>query len=339
LLLGQSGGVPVANDYSRIHRLLRLLTLIQSDRGLNAARLAEICQTSPRTIYRDINVLREAGVPCHFDEATGGYRVRGDFFMPPVRLALDESLALIALAEHVGGAGQIPFMHQAARAVEKIWSQLPAKLREEAGELHEHMEIMLAQAMKEDGIGDVYETMRQAILSRRAVRCLYESPLSSEESSRSREPFLFRAYRLFWGQRAWYIIGHHSGHDEVRSLKLSRFTKLEVTNQPYSIPQQFSLNDHLGNAWRMIRGEKRYDIELWFSPEFAETISDTHWHDTQQIDYHEDGSITFRCSVDGLDEIVWWILSMGPHCIVRKPRVLINRVRDLATQTVARYET
>ena len=28
----------------------------------------------------------------------------------------------------------------------------------------------------------------------------------------------------------------------------------------------------------------------------------------------------FRCKVDGLDEIVWWILGMGPNCIVKQPK-------------------
>jgi predicted DNA-binding transcriptional regulator YafY len=327
----------VGNDYSRIHRLLRLLTLVQSDRGLNAERLAEICGTSTRTIYRDIGVLREAGVPCDFNDATGGYQIRRDFFMPPVQLALDESLALIALAEHVGGSGQIPFMRQAARAIEKIWSQLPAKLREDAGEMNEHMEIMLAAAMKEDGIGDVYEKIREAIVTRRALSCIYESPLSEDGNSRSREPFTFKPYRLFWGQRAWYAIGHHSAYDEIRSLKLSRFSMVEVTGQPYAIPDDFSLEAYLGKAWRMIRGESRYQIELWFDPAFAETIAETHWHDTQDIQFEEDGSITFRCEVDGLDEIVWWVLSMGPNCIVRQPPELIERVRELARQTAERY--
>lgn len=38
----------------------------------------------------------------------------------------------------------------------------------------------------------------------------------------------------------------------------------------------------------------------------------------------------FRCKVDGLDEIVWWILSMGPHCVVNKPPELADRVGELA---------
>ncbi len=70
----------------------------------------------------------------------------------------------------------------------------------------------------------------------------------------------------------------------------------------------FSLEDHLGNAWRMICGQKTYEVELLFDADFAENIADTARHKTQKIDWLEDGSIRFRCKVDGLDEIQWWIL-------------------------------
>ncbi len=87
----------------------------------------------------------------------------------------------------------------------------------------------------------------------------------------------------------------------------------------------------------MIRGKDAYEVVIDFNADFAETIADTHWHASQKIDQHEDGSITFRCKVDGLDEIVWWVLSMGPHCRVKKPKELATRVRDLAAKMVALY--
>jgi predicted DNA-binding transcriptional regulator YafY len=97
------------------------------------------------------------------------------------------------------------------------------------------------------------------------------------------------------------------------------------------------LSGHLGNAWRMIRGKKSHLVELHFDSEFADTIADTHWHSTQEVIWNGDDSITFRCKVDGLDEIVWWILSMGPHCVVKKPRELIEQVKSLAHAMVVQY--
>ena len=119
---------------------------------------------------------------------------------------------------------------------------------------------------------------------------------------------------------------------------MSRFSRIEPTDHSYTIPKTFSLNRHLGNAWRMIRGEKTFKVELHFDPEFAETIADTHWHPTQDVIWNDDQSITFKCKVDGLEEIVWWVLSMGPHCAVKAPRELSSRVRQLAAEMIALYE-
>lgn len=324
------------SDYSRIHRLLKILTLIQGDRDWTAERLGDECGVSVRTIYRDMKMLEGAGIPYFYDEQSRGYQVRRDFFMPPVQLTLDESLALIALAEHIGGEEQIPLTRAAAKAVAKVKSHLPHPMRAELEKLGSHMDIQLARAGPHHGFEDVYNAVRNAITRRCVLECKYES-IGSDRKPGADEPFEFRPYALFFSQRAWYAVGHHGRHDEVRCLKLNRFTRLNPTKMKYAIPVDFNLADHLGNAWRMIRGGRTYHVELWFDAEFAETISDTHWHPTQEVKWHPDGSITFRCTVDGLDEIVWWVLSMGPHCRVLKPQALADRVVGLARQMVDSY--
>ena len=324
-------------DYSRIHRLLKILTLIQADDDWTAERLSAECSVNIRTIYRDMKMLEGAGIPYFHDNETKGYRVRRDFFMPPVSLTLDESLALIALGEHIGGKEQIPLTKAAEKAISKVRSQLPHSIRDEVAKLDGHIKIQLAAAGPHDGIKDVYEDMRTAIVKKRGLRCKYES---IDGNRRGRDPdewFDFEPYTLFFSQRAWYALGHHDGRGEVRCLKLNRFTAVEKTNRRYKVEDGFSVERHLGNAWRMIRGSKSYNVELWFDAEFAETLSETHWHDTQAIEWHDDESITFTCTVDGLDEIVWWVLSMGPHCVVKKPKALATRVQQLAQGVVDAY--
>jgi predicted DNA-binding transcriptional regulator YafY len=38
-----------------------------------------------------------------------------------------------------------------------------------------------------------------------------------------------------------------------------------------------------------------------------------------------------------LEEIVWWVLSMGPHCVVQHPGELAQQVKSLAAVIVAKY--
>lgn len=328
----------MAADYSRIHRLLKILTLIQGSRGWTPARLAVECGTTERTIFRDMKMLEGAGIPYFYDKETRGYGIRADFFMPPVQLTLDESLALAALAEHVGEQEQVPFTRPAGRAISKIRGILPRAIRSELEQIDDHIAIKLAAANPPEAAADVYESMRIALARRVCLRCEYESINTGKSGTKKPKMFHFKPYTLLFNQRAWYAIGHHDGHDEVRCLKLNRFTRVELTDQSYNAPKGFSLDDHVGYAWRMIKGKKRHRVELTFDADFAETVADTHWHPTQEIEWNDDGSITFRAQVDGLDEIVWWVLGYGPHCVVNKPKDLADRVRELASEMVKRYD-
>src|SRR3954466_16318294 len=92
------GLLAMAADYSRVHRLLKILTLIQGGGGWTPRRLSQECGTTERTSYRDLKMREAAGIPYFFDEEIMRYAVRKDFFLPPVQLTLEESLALAALA-------------------------------------------------------------------------------------------------------------------------------------------------------------------------------------------------------------------------------------------------
>lgn len=323
---------------SDIHRLLKIVTLLQGPDVMTREVLGERLGVSVRTVYRDIAKLNATGVPVDFDEATQGYRVGAGFFLPPLQLTADEALALSVLCDDVAQKEQIAFLAPAWRALAKIEAQLPAQTREELSAMAGHVVVRTAQADSGEGSGDVYERMRRAMASRRALECEYESPSGvGREDGTPREPFRFEPYALLFSVRAWYVLGQREGRQGVRCLKLSRFTRVTPTEAPYIIPESFSVEKHLGNAWRLIPGETEHDVVLRFEAPIGETVADTLWHPTQTIEHHDDGSITLRLRVAGLDEIVWWVLSMGPSCRVVQPPELAGRVRELAGRTAAMY--
>lgn len=319
--------------YTRVHRLFKVVTLIQSRTDWTAKSLAEECGVDERTIFRDLKELEGVGVPITFDTATNGYRIRGDFFLPPLQLATDEALALALLCEHIGEQQQIAYLQPAWRALSKIQNQLPASVREEIQALGSNILIRTAQAVPPDESADVFHRMTLAISQRKTLICRYESV----DGSASSEDFDFEPYTLFFSVRAWYAIGFHSGRNSLRCLKLNRFTRITPTQRPYEIPSDFSLETYLGNAWRMIRGEEDHEVVLEFTPTFAQTVSDTRWHHTQRVEFREDGTAIFTCRVSGFDEIAWWILSHGPNCRVVSPPKLQAKIVELAKKTAALY--
>jgi proteasome accessory factor B len=327
----------MARTYTRVHRLFRLIGLVQSGRQLRVGDMARICEISPRMIYRDLNNLEAAGFPICFDREGDTYRMSGGIFMPPLELNYAEALALLALAEQVRG-GRIPFTEPAARAIEKIRGQLPRALVEEIAPLDHHMAIDLARSGEADGAQNVYECVRRAIITKRKLQCRYEAVASKVGAEAQAALFELCPYVLWYCQRAWYVVGYHSGRKEVRRLKLARFAMCKATDKPYGIPDDFTLEKHLGLAWRMIRGEKRYEVAVRFDTDFAETVCDTRWHATQREEFHEDGSVTLRFTVDGLEEIVWWVMGYGGKCRVLEPAELARRVRAMHGEAAARYQ-
>ena len=321
-------------DYSKVHRLLQMILFMQQGRSGNATALAADLGVAERTIYRDLAVLTDLGIPHYFDEHAGGYRIRRDFFLPPIHLTAGETLAIIALTKGIGQSEQIAMTGPAATAIEKIRAQLPLRVIEELGDIDRHIDIQLpASGPAGEAIADVFTQVRAAIQHRRTLWCRYESLNNDTDDGE----FFFQPYALSFDQRAWYAMGHHSQRGEVRRLKLNRFTAIAPTDRPYAIPDDFSLQAYRGKAWRMIRGDRTFHVTIHFNATVAETVADTNWHPTQQVDDHPDGSITFRCEVDGLDEIVWWVLGYGPHAKVQEPDELADQVAQLTRATTELY--
>lgn len=322
-----------------LHRLLKMITLLESAPGWTVAKLAKEFGVKDRTIFRDIKKLQGCGVPIESMRGrggVGGYRIQREFFLQPVQLTAEEALALSALAESVAEREQIAFLKPAHRAVAKIRAQLPADVIASIETVRSSVVIHTAASSAGDDYADVYDRVQQAIATQKVLECEYESAGKGTDAA---EPFRFEPYALFFGVRAWYAVGKHSRHSEVRTLKLSRFGRVRLTDTKYVIPASFSMEKHLGNAWGMVKGKESFEVEVEFSGPMQETVAETRWHRTQETEFDADAGVTrMRFTLDGLDEIVWWVLGMGPGCRVIKPQILADRVKELALATAGQYE-
>jgi predicted DNA-binding transcriptional regulator YafY len=116
---------------AKVLRLLKLIRLLQAGRGQNAEALARSCGVSKRTVFRDFDLLRQAGVPLCYDETRQYHRILGNCYLPPTDFTPEEALALIVLAADLGNDSQLPFFEPARNAALKIESSLPERLREQ----------------------------------------------------------------------------------------------------------------------------------------------------------------------------------------------------------------
>jgi len=164
----------------RIGRLLQLMALLRGRSARTPKAIARELKVSVRTIFRDLNAIKTTGLICRFDAEEGGYRIDGDFFLPPMQLTLGEAMALSVLGSQLAGRGQLPFLEDGWRAVTKIRSRLPAAIREEVAEQDGKIRIEAARVSPQKEYGPHFEALRKAIAQRRKVRCTYDGGKARE---------------------------------------------------------------------------------------------------------------------------------------------------------------
>lgn len=322
---------------SRIYRLLRVVTLLQSSRGRSADDLARELEVSRRTVFRDLNMLELAHIPYYFDPDTGGYRISRHFFLPPVSLTLPESLAILMMTSRLRSSANLPLMGQAARAAMKVESALPEGIREHVGSVLDRLQVDLGPVSRHEGLDDMFDQISAAIVQRHVCKLVY---ISFHEQQQIR--LTVHPSRMVFVGRAWYVRAWSVRHKETRTFKLGRIRKLTVTEEVFSEPRQADDGDSdgksvFGQAWSMIPEGKIYDIRLHFDKKVAGNVAEVQWHPSQQVQWNDDGSIEFGVSVDGLGEITWWILGYGDQVEVISPPELRLRVGEVSGRMARRH--
>lgn len=319
-------------NLSRTRRLLQLIGLLQAGRSQNVDGLAQACQVSRRTIFRDLDVLRQSGVPLVFDENEQRYRIPSHYYLPPTNFTPEEALALIVLCSDLGEHSHLPFFRPAQSAALKLESSLPERLRRQLRASGSAIKIRLEPSNQLSAHKDIYEQLVEALSGRCCVRLGYRSPLQSEISTK------VHPYRLLFSRRSWYLIGRSSLHRSVRTFNVGRIMRLEVLEDQYDIPRGFSLSRYLRNAWHLVPepGPDR-KVTVRFSKLVAQNVAEVAWHKTQQLHFNDDGTLDYQVTVSGLTEMSWWILGYGDQAEVLAPKELRERIATKAARMVEIY--
>lgn len=307
---------------SRVTRLVELLMLLQASQGHNTKTLAQTCGVSRRTIFRDLDILRQAGVPLHHDEEQQRYFIPTRSYLPATSFTADEALALMLLCYQLGDESGVPFLAPAQRAALKIESALPHALREHLRQVSPSVHIQLDARHPLDGAYHIYQQIVDACAKRHCVRIRYDSLADGEIISTRLSP-----YRVLFSRRSWYVIGRSSLYRATRTFHVGRVLSAETLSDTFQMPAGFSLDRYLRNAWHLIpEPGPDSDVHVHFQPKVAKNVAEVVWHKTQETSFRPDGSLDYRVRVSGLGEISWWVLGYGDQAEVIKPAPLREMV-------------
>lgn len=305
----------------RIARVLSVLNLIQSRGRWSLQAIADELGWSTKTIRRDLEVLEFAGVPWYFDQHHC-CRVRPDFRFPVLALTEAEAIGQ-ALATTLTRVPGLNVSAGAAPTTRKLAATSPEEIQDVLADSSQIMQAFDLKFVDHSKHHSLIETVQFALLKGNQVRGTYQSPYEPRRIKLTLHP-----YRLCLVKRAWYVIGAIEGEQEPKTFRVARFKSLRMLDREAFIQEEFDVREYFGNAWAVYREEASYDIELRFAPETGRIVTETEWHHTQQVTKHRDGTVTLKFTVDGLDEIVRWILTWTGQVTIVGPDELKSRFRE-----------
>lgn len=222
----------------RLHRLLGILMLLDSRGVMKAGNLAQILETSERTIYRDIDILCEAGIPImSISGPNGGYSFMENYKINSNVLQGGDVLTLLLSAMGITPDKNTEMAQQLKNAVIKLENSISEEHREEITKAKERFFIDSDPWWGKKAQNDNLDIIKNSVLNLKKLKIFYKK-VSDDGSER-----IIRPYGAVIKNSEWYVIGSCETKKEIRVFKCNRIVTLEVLNESFSMPDNFNLEE------------------------------------------------------------------------------------------------
>ena len=317
----------------KAERLLQIeALLLDYPDGLSQAEIARRLGVNRSTVYRYLPDLTASFAVYETDD--GKLAIDRDHYLTNVRLTLHESMALHLAARLMATRTDKQNPHAAA-ALRKLGLALEKLAPRVAEHLKMSAEVMEDQAQRHDPVYlNVLETLTRAWSQGRKVRLWHR-----HENGRVYEydfaPYFIEPYAV--GQTT-HVIGWREPPGALRTFKLERIQRIELTAASYEIPPDFDPRELLADAWGIWYTEAQpVEVVLRFHPRVAGRVRETRWHRSERVEEQPDGSVIWRARVAEPQEMLPWIRGWGADVEVLEPEDLRERMMGEARRLAEIY--
>ncbi|SEN75674.1 Predicted DNA-binding transcriptional regulator YafY, contains an HTH and WYL domains [Terribacillus saccharophilus] len=302
----------------KLERLISIIYKLLNHEVLSASMLAKEFQVSPRTIYRDIDVICAAGIPVTSHQGNkGGYGILDGYKMDRSLLGSYDVDSLITVLRSLTTVFED---ERAQGTIERLQT---------IGEEHQNQNLSVDfESYRTEP--EALRQLRSGITERKVVRFDYINA-HNERTTRDMEPL-----QLHYKYSNWYINGFCRKRQGYREFRLSRMLNLSLSQETFQPHEEVPKEDYtFDDVW----GNKVSDVVVKVKQEaMAEALDQFHQVDKQ---FHDDGSMTIRIPVYEPLKARWlWsiLLSFSSGAEVVEPYALRVLLKEKLQNTIKLYE-
>ncbi len=290
-------------------RRLKILYMLQSGKRITSSSLTEWFGISKRTVFRDLKVIQELGVPITHDSEMG-YGVLRDGMIPPIMFSFRELSVVIMGLSFVSSQVDKEMVMDAKNIILKIRNAVPASLQKAMNILEEKTLVSpyIHNVEKRESGGDWF-ILCSAFLENKPVTFFYKNK-KGKSSLRKIDPCLLIHYTDHWN-----VIGYCHDRKSLRNFILSGMDNLSLADDSNQISnKRYSTRELLYG-----RSESLIPVTVSISNEQLFSFLTGLPGEIQNKSDGDDNSTIVTFTIDNLDYINEWLLRFGKHVRIISP--------------------
>ncbi len=320
--------------WKKFDRLFQVIRLFQEQkRSWRTKEIAELLGVNEDTANDYLNDLSYSGLlPVTRDGRNTPWYVPEGAVVPRLELSLSYAEAVsLYLAGRLLAQTQDEQNWHMAMALRKLIQALPPSLQE--GQ-RSAMELLSFDEAGSPDVSGIFQAIASGWTRRQSVRLTY-APRGKKEFECLFDPYLLEPSAL---GRTVYILGYSSASQALRTYKLERIRRAELTNKPFELSADFKGAEQLQQAWIVMYSEETpVQVRLRFSAEATTRVRETRWHPTQKITVTREGC-EWCAQIGDTLEIEPWIRGWGAECEVLEPLELRETIKSHLQRSMQVYD-
>ncbi|MGC9036537.1 MAG: helix-turn-helix transcriptional regulator [Verrucomicrobiia bacterium] len=306
-----------------IARMMLIHERLKENKYPNCNNLSKEAEVVPRTIARDILFMKyRLNLPIEYDKQRHGYYYSEPVKnFPTINLSESELFSLLvaqkAIAQYKGTRFQKPL----DTAFKKIVGILSDNIYYCVRNIEKA--VTFRPFAPEQTDEEKFTLINKAIQKCVVISFEYRKLAASKTEARNVRP-----YCLVCADNHWYLIGFDEGRGQIRTFSLQRMGMPTITEKNFKRPKDFDVEEYLKGSLSIFKGTADYEIVIELDRWGTDLIKGKILHESQQITPTTNGGSRLSLRLNSIEEIESWVLSMGEHATVIKPKVLIDRIGE-----------
>jgi CRISPR-associated endonuclease/helicase Cas3 len=324
----------MSRSENKADRLLQIEALLLAHpEGLTQAEIARRLDVNRSTVNRYFRDMPNQ-FP-YYENEEGRLFIDRQTYLVNVRLGLHEAMA-VHLASRLLATRMDRQNPHAASSLRKLGLALERLAPRISHHVQQSADVMDEAAQRHDPVYlQSLERLTLAWAEQRKVQVWHRSEKTGKVFEYLFSPYFIEPYAV--GQTT-HVIGFSTPPDKLRTLKIERIERVELTRDSYEIPTNFDPRDLLADAWGIwYTDNEPVNVVLRFHPRVAQRVKETRWHRSEQERELPDGSIEWRAKIAEVQEMIPWLRGWGADVEVLEPKELRETMIGEAKALAERY--